>query len=649
MANELRKILRVDQLSNATLRLGLGSLTTTFVTSASELTIDKQLNMSDTKIVNLASPEATSDAATKGYVDTAVATAVADSAISVTDGATTVDSVDSIKVAGSGDLKATVATGAAGEAVVTVVHELGEGTGTNNSGAQFIQDVKKTADGHVTEVVTAEITPATIGAQAANATLTSVTEAGNGILTKTAEGTVAAREITGEGAITVSNGDGIAANPVIKVAAASTTTAGVVQLTNDLVSDSATMALTAAQGKALKGEVDSKLPLAGGTMTGTLTLAASPVGDNDAATKAYVDAVAEGLDIHAEVAVATTENITLSGLQTIDGYAVQAGDRVLVKDQTNGVENGIYVAGNDAWTRAEDCDEDIELTRCYVFVGNGATYAGFGFSQVATATIGTTAVVWTVFSRATKYSVVAAADSPVSVSAEGSKFTIDIAAASTSVAGAVKLNNTLTSESTEEALTAAQGKALKDALDKEIDDRTTAVQAVSDAKIAKMSGAVEGNLTMATATGEVADAGVKVAAGALADTTDLVSGAQVMDYVEAQIEAATPTSVIVPVALTLGTDPTYTSTVVIPAGAYLESVNLIVETPYEGADVTISASVGEVTLIDATWNDPATVGDYEGNSNVFIMGQSTINAVVSGTPTAGAAKLFVKYSKEVQV
>lgn len=61
------------------------------------------------------------------------------------------------------------------------------------------------------------------------------------------------------------------------------------------------------------------------------------------------------------VRVATTTNITLSGLQTIDGIAVLGGDRVLVKDQTLGTQNGIYVADSGTWQRATDADANGEI------------------------------------------------------------------------------------------------------------------------------------------------------------------------------------------------------------------------------------------------------------------------------------------------
>src|ERR1700741_5009272 len=64
-----------------------------------------------------------------------------------------------------------------------------------------------------------------------------------------------------------------------------------------------------------------------------ITSLADPTAATDAATKQYVDNVASGLDTKASVRAATTANVVLSGTQTIDGVALVAGDRVLVKAQ----------------------------------------------------------------------------------------------------------------------------------------------------------------------------------------------------------------------------------------------------------------------------------------------------------------------------
>lgn len=65
--------------------------------------------------------------------------------------------------------------------------------------------------------------------------------------------------------------------------------------------------------------------------------------------------------VSAPVVAATTANITLSGTQTIDGVSVVAGDRVLVKDQTDTTENGVWICQSDAWYRATDWDQDGEV------------------------------------------------------------------------------------------------------------------------------------------------------------------------------------------------------------------------------------------------------------------------------------------------
>lgn len=98
------------------------------------------------------------------------------------------------------------------------------------------------------------------------------------------------------------------------------------------------------------------------------------------ATRAYVDAkVLEELyklDSKQSVRVATTANIALAGLQTIDAIALAAGDRVLVKNQTVAKDNGVYIAGGGVWVRAADADIDAEVTSAMVVsVEQGATLA----------------------------------------------------------------------------------------------------------------------------------------------------------------------------------------------------------------------------------------------------------------------------------
>lgn len=84
------------------------------------------------------------------------------------------------------------------------------------------------------------------------------------------------------------------------------------------------------------------------------------------------------------VRVATTANITLSGAQTIDGVAVVTDDRVLVKNQTDDTENGIYVADSGAWSRAQDCDGPYDLRKgSVVYVTDGSTTVGFWYCTSA--------------------------------------------------------------------------------------------------------------------------------------------------------------------------------------------------------------------------------------------------------------------------
>lgn len=81
--------------------------------------------------------------------------------------------------------------------------------------------------------------------------------------------------------------------------------------------------------------------------------------------------------------VATTGNITLSGLQTIDGVVLGSGHRVLVRKQNNAAQNGVYIAASGSWTRATDFDEPEieEITQgASVFVEEGTLLKGTGWT-----------------------------------------------------------------------------------------------------------------------------------------------------------------------------------------------------------------------------------------------------------------------------
>lgn len=134
--------------------------------------------------------------------------------------------------------------------------------------------------------------------------------------------------------------------------------------------------------------ITDALAINGGTLTGYLTLNADPTENYHAVTKQYVDFAVQGLSVKPSVRVATVSNITLSGAQVIDGVTLVVGDRVLVKDQTNGVENGIYVVSESSWARSLDFDGN-PITEVksgeFVFVQEGSVNADSGFVLVTNA------------------------------------------------------------------------------------------------------------------------------------------------------------------------------------------------------------------------------------------------------------------------
>ena len=187
------------------------------------------------------------------------------------------------------------------------------------------------------------------------------------------------------------------------------------KIANDTIVDAdINSAAEIAQSKisGLTTDLGNKLPLAGGTMSGAIAMGTNkitglgePTSAQDAATKSYVDTTVQGIDWKASVKAATTANVTLaSDLEngdTLDGVTLATGDRVLVKDQSTGSENGIYVVkASGAPDRSTDADTGAEVTANFaVFVEQGTVNADSGFTLTnnGSVTIGTTALAFTQF------------------------------------------------------------------------------------------------------------------------------------------------------------------------------------------------------------------------------------------------------------
>ena len=143
---------------------------------------------------------------------------------------------------------------------------------------------------------------------------------------------------------------------------------------------------------------------------GTVTLNADPTQALQAATKQYVDAVAEGLHVHASVATTTTTNIADfdNPPAALDGVTLIDQMRVLVRNQSTTSQNGIYVydLATTALIRASDFNSSAEIQGGdFVFCTGGSTYDNTGWVQTEkVTTVGTDPIIWVQFSGAGTYS-----------------------------------------------------------------------------------------------------------------------------------------------------------------------------------------------------------------------------------------------------
>ena len=159
---------------------------------------------------------------------------------------------------------------------------------------------------------------------------------------------------------------------------------------------------TLGSGTALSANLDAG--------TNKITNLGAPTSSTDAATKAYVDAVSEGLHVHPAANVYVAANVViatdLEAGDLIDGVTLTEGMRLLVNGQTTQSQNGIYVVqASGGPLRAADFDTAVEVdSGDFIFVSSGTSYANTGWVQtLKPATIGTDAISFTQFSGAGTY------------------------------------------------------------------------------------------------------------------------------------------------------------------------------------------------------------------------------------------------------
>lgn len=231
-----------------------------------------------------------------------------------------------------------------------------------------------------------------------------------GMLSRTGAGAFAVRTIVGgstSARITVTNGDGAAGAPAIDLTSGIIGTPGTYRSVTISTYGQVTAGTnpTTLSGYAITDAIST----AGGTLTsGDITLFQDPTQAMHAVTKQYADALKNGLDIKNSVRAATTVNGALASAyanaSVIDGITLATGNRILLKDQSTGADNGIYtVNAAGAPTRAIDADVSAEVTGgMFVFVEEGTTNADSGWVMTndGAVTLGTTALTFTQFTGA---------------------------------------------------------------------------------------------------------------------------------------------------------------------------------------------------------------------------------------------------------
>ena len=252
-----------------------------------------------------------------------------------------------------------------------------------------------------------------------------------------------------------------------------------------------------------------------------ITNLADPVNTQDAATKGFVEATSQGLDVKDSCVAATTANITISTAlnngDTLDGVSLSTNDRVLVKDQSTASQNGIYVVGSTP-ARAADLATGANAAGFFTFVEQGTVNADNGFvctSDSGSAVVGTNNLTIAQFSGAGQ---ITAADG---LQKSGNTLSVDL-----------KSNGGLVIESTEIAVDLGASSITGTLA---ISDGGTGATSASNARTAlglvigtdvephsdKLTELATMNQTTANSLADLSDSEVQILDGATVTTTEL--------------------------------------------------------------------------------------------------------------------------------
>ena len=432
-------------------------------------TMTGAIDMGSSKITSLGTPTASTDAVTKGYIDTlygstvAAATSATSAAASATAAATSATSA-----AASATAAATSATSAAASATAAVTSAnsaAASATTASNSAATATTQATAAATSATSAAAsaTAAATSATSAAASATAAQTSATSAAASQSAASASQTAAATSATSAAASATAAATSATSAATSATSSATTyntyktwylgTFAAAPTLDNQgnaLIngatyfnsSSSIMYVYNGSTWSAISSATSYSAPTIGsttinsGTTYGTITglnltsgtVTADPTTALGIASKQYVDAVTAAINFHAPVNHASTSNlagtysngssgvgatltVTATGRLSMDGLAVSTNDRILLKNQTTDLQNGIYVVTNQGsagvspiLTRAGDYDQPAEITNGdVVFCTLGTANAGVTFVNTMTASptvIGTSSITFSTYTSA---------------------------------------------------------------------------------------------------------------------------------------------------------------------------------------------------------------------------------------------------------